>query len=135
MLVLNEDGISPLRFCRIPPKPLLPAPHHDSEQVSITASKVSTSRGKLLQMSRATSNYPTPSDFASNQISLDTRLFPIRAQTQLLASAAAVSIKEPPHLPPPIVVTANRGERRATKPQTSYPCVFAASLFLFPSGY
>lgn len=70
-------------------------------------------------MSRGTSNYPTASNFASNQISLDTRLFPIRAQTQLLASAAPASIKEPsarpsPRHPPPLIVaTANRGERHA----------------------
>lgn len=77
-------------------------------------------------MSHGTSNYPTPSDFASNQISLDTWLAPIRAQTQLLASVAAASIKVPPHPLPPIVVTANRGERRAATTTNSLSSCQAA---------
>lgn len=75
-------------------------------------------------MSRGTSNYPTSSNFASNQILLDTRLLPVGAQTQLLASAAAASIKDHPHPPPPplTVVTAHRKERRAARTNSLSSC-------------
>lgn len=49
MLVLNEDGISSFKILQDSPNyHLLLTPHHDSEQVSSTARKVSTDRGKSL---------------------------------------------------------------------------------------